>query len=333
MDANESEGSKSNKPKTEEAKAYDFASGSDRKLFNKCPAGGKRLKKDDSGINVMQESDNSDDLSDSGANSTYENKGLETSFQSELNSSDSGNLESSSAGLETKVYDNSRTNENEVLVNSDISDSDGEACEVKAAGSSTGADSDDKTTKGSKLKCKRKSSDVSSDSDEDEEKEEQKRKKEEQKKIEEDKKYDPTPSTPRPVHHWSAPRAAISRQYGLSCNYSPDLFRFQCYGSLHMVQRLELMYKMKKHDGCVNGLNFNTSGTKLVTGSDDLLIVLWDWTTSTPILDYPSGHTSNVFQVSIRYITLCCVKFKILSLCLCISLIILLISLDSTGSI
>ncbi|XP_054712777.1 DDB1- and CUL4-associated factor 8-like, partial [Uloborus diversus] len=83
---------------------------------------------------------------------------------------------------------------------------------------------------------------------------------------------------------------------GNSSKYSPDLFRYDCYGSLHVVERLELMYKMKKHDGCVNALNFNASGTKLASGSDDLSIIIWDWTISEPLIEYSSGHRSNVFQ-------------------------------------
>lgn len=300
MDSNDSDINKSSEPtKMDEPEASDSASGSDKKSPDKWPAGGKRLKKDDSGINVMPESDISDDLSDSLANSNCENKALENSCQSELNSSDSGNLESCSTGLEPKVLDdNCRTPESKNLVSSDISDSDDDAAEVKLGESSTSTSCDEtKKLKRSKLKCKRKSADVSSDDDEEEEeKAELKRKREEEKRKQDEKKYDPTPCTPRPVHHWSAPKSVISRQFGFSCNYSPDLFRFKCYGSLHMVQRLELMYKMRKHDGCVNGLNFNTTGTKLVTGSDDLRIVVWDWTTSEPLLDYSSGHTSNVFQ-------------------------------------
>lgn len=295
MDSNDSDINKSNEP----PKGDDDNSvpESEKKISSKWPAGGKRLKKDDSGINIMPESDNSDELSESGANSNG-NKMLENSNQSELNSPDSGNLESCSNGLEPKVSDDFRTLESGTSIKSDISDSDDETTEVKVAGISTVRLSGD-SKKQKKSKCKRKNSDVSS-SDDDEDREEQKRKKEEEKEKDE-KKYDPTPSTPRPVHHWSAPKTAIARQYGFPCNYSPDLFRFKCYGNLHMVQRLELMYKMKKHDGCVNGLNFNTSGTKLVSGSDDLSIILWDWTTSEPILDYNSGHTSNVFQVSMRY--------------------------------
>lgn len=289
--------------KNDENQSSDSACGSDRKPL-KGNTGGKRLKKDDSGINVMPESDNSDDLSDSGANSSCENTVLKNSSQSEPNSPDSGNLESScSTGIEPKVSEKGSFRTFEEAIHSDLSiDSDDEVLQVKPVESSATSNCDvSKKSKKSKQRNKRKSPDTSDDDedDDDDNDDEEKRRK---KKEAEDKKYDPTPSTKRPVHLWSAPKAILSRQYGLSKNYSPDLFRYDCYGSLHMVERLELMYKMKKHDGCVNALNFNTTGTKLVTGSDDLDVVIWNWATSEPILDYSSGHTSNVFQVNIIYV-------------------------------
>lgn len=57
------------------------------------------------------------------------------------------------------------------------------------------------------------------------------------------------------------------------------------------------MYKMHAHDGCVNALHFNSTGTRLASGSDDLSVVIWDWATGEPVLKYDSGHRSNVFQV------------------------------------
>lgn len=54
---------------------------------------------------------------------------------------------------------------------------------------------------------------------------------------------------------------------------------------------------MDCHNGCVNALNFNYSGTKLISGSDDLKIIIWNWAKGEPILSYDSGHRGNVFQV------------------------------------
>lgn len=76
-----------------------------------------------------------------------------------------------------------------------------------------------------------------------------------------------------------------------------ELFWQHCYGSLHSVKRLELMYKLEKHHGCVNAISFNRSGTRLASGSDDKKIIIWDWAFGKSLLTYSSGHTSNVFQV------------------------------------
>lgn len=56
------------------------------------------------------------------------------------------------------------------------------------------------------------------------------------------------------------------------------------------------MTKLKHHDGCVNSLNFNKSGTLLVSGSDDLHVVVWNWSKGTPVHIIRTNHISNVFQ-------------------------------------
>lgn len=57
-----------------------------------------------------------------------------------------------------------------------------------------------------------------------------------------------------------------------------------------------LLHKLEKHNGCVNCLNFNKAGNLLVTGSDDLKVIVWNWAKQQPILVQMSGHRSNVFQ-------------------------------------
>lgn len=109
--------------------------------------------------------------------------------------------------------------------------------------------------------------------------------------------YDPTPNTPAPAYKWLVWDALTQRQYGRPAAASHvDKFRLDCYGSRRIVERLELMYKMHAHDGCVNALHFNSTGTRLASGSDDLSVVIWDWATGEPVLKYDSGHRSNVFQ-------------------------------------
>jgi DDB1- and CUL4-associated factor 8 len=83
---------------------------------------------------------------------------------------------------------------------------------------------------------------------------------------------------------------------------------------------------MDLHNGCVNALHFNPSGTRLASGSDDLNIIIWDWSKNEAVLKYDSGHRGNVFQVyhGVKRITACClllsyfilyVQAKFLPLC------------------
>lgn len=68
------------------------------------------------------------------------------------------------------------------------------------------------------------------------------------------------------------------------------------YSSLNMVERLKITYTLDHHRGCVNSLNFNQAGTLLVSGSDDLKNIIWDWTNRKVRYKFHSGHSSNVFQ-------------------------------------
>lgn len=295
MDSKDCSTSKTN----EEADSCNSNSGSDKKQPFKRDSKGKKVKREDIKNSVQPVSDNSDDMSDANAStSKCDGKEMEHCKSNELNSSDSGNLEccaSASSDVEVTATETTSDSNNPV-----DSDDEGEFSEMSTIETSSTTDCDD-SRRTKKSKCKRKNYNISSDEEDEEEREELKRMKEES-------KYDPIPSTPKPTHRWSAPKSFIFRQFGESSKYAPDLFRYKCYGSLHMVQRLELMYKMKKHDGCVNTLHFNPSGTRLITGSDDLDIVMWDWTTSEPLFDYNSGHSSNVFQVSEVFIDKICIK-------------------------
>ncbi|KAF2905700.1 hypothetical protein ILUMI_00484 [Ignelater luminosus] len=101
----------------------------------------------------------------------------------------------------------------------------------------------------------------------------------------------------KPKHNWFMVPELINRQIGYSSKkQSSELFQRRCYGSLHCVQRLELMYKLDKHDGCVNSLNFHPNGSLLASGSDDLKVVIWDWKYGTPLLSFDTKHRGNVFQ-------------------------------------
>lgn len=101
----------------------------------------------------------------------------------------------------------------------------------------------------------------------------------------------------KPKHKWFLVPEVINRQAGYKSNQkSSELFQRRCYGSLHCVQRLELMYKLEEHRGCVNSLNFHPDGTLLASGSDDLKVIIWDWKNGKSLLSFETKHRGNVFQ-------------------------------------
>ena len=88
------------------------------------------------------------------------------------------------------------------------------------------------------------------------------------------------------------------RQLGIgSSKQACDWFQTLTYGSASLIKRLECMWKLRKHDGCVNCLNFNPSGQRLASGSDDTNVVVWDWAANRPLYSFETGHFLNVFQV------------------------------------
>ncbi|XP_060112660.1 DDB1- and CUL4-associated factor 8 [Heteronotia binoei] len=91
--------------------------------------------------------------------------------------------------------------------------------------------------------------------------------------------------------HWQALRALRGRELG-----SSSRFIYEACGARVFVQRFCLQYGLERHTGCVNTLHFNQRGTWLASGSDDLKVVVWDWVWRKPVLEFESGHKSNVFQ-------------------------------------
>lgn len=92
---------------------------------------------------------------------------------------------------------------------------------------------------------------------------------------------------------WRAVPSLRSREIGRG---SHQFVRRVC-GARGLVQRLELQGRLERHTGCVNTLHFNPTGTRLASGSDDLRVVIWDWAIRQAVLEFDSGHKSNVFQV------------------------------------
>lgn len=66
-----------------------------------------------------------------------------------------------------------------------------------------------------------------------------------------------------------------------------------------LVQQLDLYAKLVGHEGCVNTVEFNSTGEVLVSGSDDKQVIVWDWASKRKIFAYPSGHLENIFQTKI----------------------------------
>ncbi|XP_027765915.1 DDB1- and CUL4-associated factor 8 [Empidonax traillii] len=94
---------------------------------------------------------------------------------------------------------------------------------------------------------------------------------------------------PRP--RWRAIPALRQRQLGSCARFVPE-----ACGARLFVQRFRLQHGLEGHTGCVNTLHFNQRGTRLASGSDDLKVLVWDWLRRRPVLQFDSGHKSNVFQ-------------------------------------
>ncbi|XP_014234131.1 DDB1- and CUL4-associated factor 8-like [Trichogramma pretiosum] len=91
--------------------------------------------------------------------------------------------------------------------------------------------------------------------------------------------------------NWNLAKGCFDQQIG--CDYNINK---KFYGSLYAVQHLKLHHKLEDHDGCVNALDFNPKGDLLVSASDDLTIVVWDWHLGKKKKAYRTNHSSNVFQ-------------------------------------
>ncbi|XP_065586467.1 LOW QUALITY PROTEIN: DDB1- and CUL4-associated factor 8 [Cyrtonyx montezumae] len=98
-------------------------------------------------------------------------------------------------------------------------------------------------------------------------------------------------TTALPQPRWQAVHALRDRELGCSSR-----FVYEACGARVFVQRFRLQHGLEGHTGCVNTLHFNQRGTWLASGSDDLKVLVWDWLRRRPVLEFESGHKSNVFQ-------------------------------------
>ncbi|XP_071486508.1 WD and tetratricopeptide repeats protein 1-like [Diadema antillarum] len=63
------------------------------------------------------------------------------------------------------------------------------------------------------------------------------------------------------------------------------------------INRLGLEHELEGHNGCVNCLEWNDSGTLLGTGSDDLTAVIWDPHRRKKLTTIVTGHLGNIFSL------------------------------------
>ncbi|TRY79897.1 hypothetical protein TCAL_10045 [Tigriopus californicus] len=66
-----------------------------------------------------------------------------------------------------------------------------------------------------------------------------------------------------------------------------------------LVERLGLASELAGHRGCVNAVTWNAAGTRLISGSDDLHVLVWDpWapgSTLKPVNAIKTTHETNIF--------------------------------------
>ncbi|KAJ6643699.1 DDB1- and CUL4-associated factor 8, partial [Pseudolycoriella hygida] len=103
-------------------------------------------------------------------------------------------------------------------------------------------------------------------------------------------------------YQWFSVPSIMHRQNGFSAGkklrHVADSRNFSAAfcGSLHAVERMELMASLRGHNKCVNCLNFNRNGKLLASGSDDLKIKIWDWARQKAIVAIKTSHTANIYQ-------------------------------------
>lgn len=63
------------------------------------------------------------------------------------------------------------------------------------------------------------------------------------------------------------------------------------------IRRLELDAILEGHNGCVNCLEWNSTGTLLASGSDDCRVMIWDTFKQRSVLEFMTPHHGNIFSV------------------------------------
>ncbi|GAX74097.1 hypothetical protein CEUSTIGMA_g1546.t1 [Chlamydomonas eustigma] len=86
---------------------------------------------------------------------------------------------------------------------------------------------------------------------------------------------------------------------------STNPIRASISSSLNDLQRLIIEKLLEGHMGCVNTVHFDPTGELLLSGSDDLQIIIWDWSAGSKRFEFEPGHRNNIFQVRILPHTSC----------------------------
>lgn len=94
---------------------------------------------------------------------------------------------------------------------------------------------------------------------------------------------------PMPSAATSAMLESIWTRQCLKYNGLSDACDAACIASYSKYMKLE------RHSGCINTVNWNGSGTRIVTGSDDRSVILWSGESFEPLITLPTGHRNNVF--------------------------------------
>jgi WD40 repeat protein len=69
-----------------------------------------------------------------------------------------------------------------------------------------------------------------------------------------------------------------------------------CSTNVITVQDLvirQIHQKLNKHTDCLQKVSFNEPGDTLISGSDDQMVMLWDWDKSFIKVEFHSGYGGN----------------------------------------
>jgi len=67
--------------------------------------------------------------------------------------------------------------------------------------------------------------------------------------------------------------------------------------TLDLVRRLGLVTELEGHTGCVNCIQWNSSGRLLASGSDDKTVIVWDGLVGKKVARVETPHEGNIFSV------------------------------------